>query len=40
MNEATLVLPGIPSEYFMAMSFGQPLPSGTVAYHEAFSMAE
>ncbi|WP_061303193.1 GNAT family N-acetyltransferase [Achromobacter piechaudii] len=40
MNEATLVLPDVPPEYFMAMSFGQPLPSGTVTYHQAFSMAE
>lgn len=37
--EATLVLPGVPPEYFMAMSFGQALPVGTVTYHPAFSMS-
>lgn len=39
-NEARLVLPAVPPEYFMAMSFGQPLPTGTVTYHQAFSMPE
>lgn len=40
INEAKLVLPDIPPEYFMAMSFGQALPTGTVTYHQAFSLAE
>lgn len=31
-----LVLPGVPPEYFQALPLGGPLPSGTVAYHEAF----
>ncbi len=35
--EARLVLPGVPSEYFMALSFGQVVPAGTVTYHPAFS---
>src|SRR3546814_338884 len=39
-NEARLVLPDLPPEYFMAMSFGQPLPTGTVTYHQAFSIPE
>jgi len=35
-REAGIVLPGVPPEYFMAASFGSVLPSGIVAYHEAF----
>lgn len=31
------VLPGVPPEYFQATSFGSPVPSGTVSYHELFS---
>jgi predicted N-acetyltransferase YhbS len=31
-----LILPGVPAEYFMAQSFGAPLPSGKVSYHPAF----
>ncbi|KMN77776.1 N-acetyltransferase [Chromobacterium alkanivorans] len=31
-----LILPGVPAEYFMAQSFGAPLPSGIVSYHPAF----
>lgn len=38
-HEPTLKLPGVPSEYFMAVSFGAPLPSGVVTYHPAFSSA-
>ena len=34
--EATLVLPGVPAEYFLAMSFSGYLPSGKVTYHESF----
>lgn len=35
--EPDLVLPGVPPEYFQALSFGQPLPQGIVTYHQAFS---
>src|SRR5512135_3448560 len=35
--EPSLVLTGVPSEYFQALSFGGPLPSGTVSYHESFA---
>ena len=31
-----LVYPGIPPEYFQALSFAKEVPSGTVAYHPAF----
>ena len=34
--EASLVFPDVPPEYFMAVVFDGPLPSGTVSYHEAF----
>lgn len=34
--EAGLVLPGVPPEYFMAMSFGPAVPQGDIAYHAAF----
>lgn len=34
-----LVLPGVPAEYFQAMCFGGPMPSGTVEYHEAFKVS-
>jgi len=40
VNEARLVLPDVPPQYFMALSFGQPLPTGMVTYHPAFSMSE
>jgi putative acetyltransferase len=32
----SLVLPSVPPEYFQAISFGGPVPSGTVSYHESF----
>lgn len=32
-----LVLPGVPGEYFQAMSIGGRLPQGEVKYHEAFN---
>lgn len=33
-----LVLPGVPAEYFQALSLGiGPLPQGCVTYHEAFN---
>ena len=35
-----LVLPGVPAEYFQAMSFSGPMPAGTVEYHEAFGVSE
>lgn len=35
-NESGLVLPGVPPEYFMAVSFERTLPSGVVTYHSAF----
>jgi putative acetyltransferase len=35
--EPTLVLPGIPPEYFQAISFCGEVPAGTVRYHESFS---
>lgn len=35
--EAGLVYPGIPPGYFQALAFGQTLPQGNVAFHEAFN---
>lgn len=35
--EPSLVLPGVPPEYFQALVFRGPLPRGTVTYHEAFA---
>lgn len=32
-----LVLPDMPPEYFLAVSFGAKFPAGTVSYHEAFN---
>lgn len=32
-----LVYPGVPAEYFQALSFDGKFPQGEVAYHEAFS---
>jgi len=32
----TLVLPGVPSEYFQALLFQGTHPKGTVTYHESF----
>lgn len=32
-----LVFPGVPAEYFQAISFDGSFPQGEVAYHEAFS---
>lgn len=34
--EPGLVYPGLPPEYFQAISFTATLPRGTVSYHEAF----
>lgn len=34
---ASLVLPGVPAEYFQALVFTGPPPAGTVTYHAAFA---
>lgn len=39
-HEPNLVLPDVPSEYFMARSFGRSIPGGTVTYHRAFDMTK
>ncbi|MBN9452014.1 MAG: N-acetyltransferase [Bosea sp.] len=35
-NDPTLVLEGVPPEYFMRLAFGAAVPSGAVRYHAAF----
>jgi putative acetyltransferase len=35
-NHPELIYPGLPSEYFMALSFGGPVPKGIVRFHPAF----
>ncbi|UFS71697.1 N-acetyltransferase [Geomonas sp. RF6] len=35
--EPSLVLPGVPPEYFQALPLSGPLPHGVVQYHESFS---
>lgn len=35
--EPSLILPDVPAEYFLAVSFGGPPPTGTVSYHESFA---
>ena len=35
--DPNLVLPGVPPEYFQAISFDASQPRGTVTYHEAFN---
>lgn len=37
---AGLELPGVPQEYFQALSFGADLLTGTVQYHESFDATE
>jgi putative acetyltransferase len=37
MAEPSLVLPGVPPEYFQAVLFSGSLPSGVVSYHESFA---
>lgn len=32
-----LIFPGVPAEYFQALSFSGEFPNGEVSYHEAFS---
>lgn len=38
-SNAHLILPDIPTEYFMALLFETPMPSGTVSYHQAFGVS-
>ncbi|MNJ36041.1 hypothetical protein D3C77_308130 [compost metagenome] len=38
--EPGLELPGVPQEYFQAVSFSDEMPSGTVKYHAAFEATE
>lgn len=35
--EPSLVLPGVPAEYFQAISFNGSSPAGTVSYHDSFA---
>jgi putative acetyltransferase len=35
--QSALVLPDVPLEYFQAISFHGPVPTGTVSFHEAFN---
>ena len=35
--EPLLALPGVPAEYFQAISFDGSLPSGAVSYHDSFA---
>lgn len=37
--EPSLVLPGVPAEYFQAVSFDGSMPSGQVSYDDAFGAA-
>ena len=37
--ELSLVLAGVPSKYFMALSFNKDVLSGNVVYHAAFHAA-
>jgi len=37
---AGLVLPGVPHEYFQALSLGGETPEGDVSYHESFDATE
>ena len=37
--EPSLVLAGVPREYFMVLSFNKDVPSGNVVYHAAFNAA-
>ncbi|NUT79074.1 N-acetyltransferase [Pseudomonas sp. C1C7] len=38
--QAGLELPGVPQEYFQALSFDGEMPMGTVRYHESFNATE
>ncbi|WP_028764757.1 GNAT family N-acetyltransferase [Shewanella colwelliana] len=35
-SQPNLTLPGVPSEYFLAISLANNIPTGEVAYHSAF----
>ncbi len=35
-SQSNLTLPGVPSEYFLAQSLANNIPTGEVAYHAAF----
>lgn len=35
--EPSMLLPGVPAEYFQAIAFNGSLPAGTVSYHDAFA---
>lgn len=37
-TQSSLVLPGVPAEYFQAIAFGPHVPSGVVKYHESFDV--
>lgn len=34
--QSNLILPGVPSEYFLVLSLAHKIPTGEVAYHSAF----
>lgn len=36
--QSSLVLPGVPAEYFQALALGPHVPSGVVRYHESFEV--
>lgn len=37
-HHATLLFPGLPAEYFMALPFHSSIPQGLVSYHAAFTV--
>lgn len=37
VTNSRLILPGVPPEYFQALSFKNAPPAGTVSYHNAFT---
>lgn len=37
-SEPSLILPNVPPEYFQAISFDAPVPTGLVSYHESFNV--
>jgi putative hydrolase of HD superfamily len=39
-HQPELTLPGVPQEYFQALSFGADFPTGEVKYHAAFEATE
>lgn len=40
LSHPELTLPGVPPEYFQALSFGGPVPKGTVTFDKAFEATE